>query len=42
MGPHPELGVGATMRVDVIGTAQLLTAEDPTSLPGAHGSTLAR
>jgi iron(III) transport system ATP-binding protein len=42
MGPHPELGVGATMRVDVIGTAQLLTAEDAPSHPGTRGSTLAR
>jgi iron(III) transport system ATP-binding protein len=39
MGPHPELGVGAAMRVDMTGTAQLLAAEDPPSHPGTHGST---
>jgi hypothetical protein len=34
--------VGATMRVDVTGTAQLLTAEDPPTHPTTYGSTLAR
>jgi iron(III) transport system ATP-binding protein len=31
MGPHPELGVGATARVEVTGSASLVTAEDPQS-----------